>query len=309
MKSPYEIIGVQDKASAAEIQKAYRELAKKFHPDLHPEDKDAEDRFKEISAAYSLLSDPEKRAQYDRGEIDESGAERRERSFYREYADGHAGERYAPFGGDGTGSYSAEDIFAEVFGQYAEGRQGSKFQLRGADISYTLRCPFLDAVNGTTIPVELPDGRTLNVVVPKGTRDRQTLRLKGQGMPGISGGAAGDAFIEVHVEPHAFFSRKDENIHMTLPVTLKEAVLGGKVRVPTIDGTVDLNVPEGSNTGTTLRLRGKGIARSGGAGHGDQYVTLKVVLPAEPGEELKEFLRNWSPAEAGDVRAAEGMGR
>lgn len=309
MKSPYEIIGVQDKASAAEIQKAYRELAKKFHPDLHPEDKDAEERFKEISAAYSLLSDPEKRAQYDRGEIDESGAERRKRSFYREYADGHAGERYAPFGGDGTGSYSAEDIFAEVFGQYAEGRQGPKFQLRGADISYTLRCSFLDAVNGTTIPVELPDGRTLNVVVPKGTRDRQTLRLKGQGMPGISGGAAGDAFIEVHVEPHAFFSRKDENIHMTLPVTLKEAVLGGKVRVPTIDGTVDLNVPEGSNTGTTLRLRGKGIARSGGAGRGDQYVTLKVVLPAEPGEELKEFLRNWSPAEAGDVRAAEGMGR
>ena len=299
MDNPYDILGVKPGASDEDIRKAYRALAKKNHPDLHPGDKDAEERFKAISAAYHLLSDAEQRARFDRGEIDASGAERQERSFYRAYADGSGGANYSTFGGDGEGAFSAEDIFAEVFGRRGAGNERPQFRMRGADVTYTLRCAFFDAVNGVRKQIGLPDGKTLNVTIPKGTRDRQTLRLKGQGMPGIGGGPAGDAFIEVHIEPHALFRRKDDNIHVDIPVTLSEAVLGGKIRVPTVDGVVDLIVPKGSNTGTTLRLRGKGVPSStkGGTGtvRGDQYVTLKLVLPDAPDAALSAFLEDWSP--------------
>ena len=296
MDNPYDILGVTQGASDEEIRKAYRALAKKNHPDLHPGDTGAEERFKAISAANNFLSDAERRARFDRGEIDASGAERQERSFYRAYADGSGGETYSPSGADGEGAFSAEDIFAEVFGQRGPGDERARFRMRGADVTYTLRCPFLDAVNGARKQIALPDGKTLNVSIPKGTRDRQTLRLKGQGMPGIGGGPAGDAFIEVHIEPHALFRRKDDNIHVDIPVTLSEAVLGGKIRVPTIDGVVDLTVPKGSNTGTTLRLRGKGVPSAAGGARGDQYVTLKLVLPDTPDPALSEFLKDWSPA-------------
>jgi DnaJ-class molecular chaperone len=308
MKSPYDILGISPGSSDDDIQRAYRALAKKYHPDLHPDDKDAEERFKELSAAYSLLSDPEKRAQFDRGEIDASGAEQRERSFYRAYADANDRGKYSPFGADGEEGFSAEDIFAEVFGQAARGDAHARFRMRGADVTYSLRCPFLDAVNGATTRISLPDGKSLDVVIPKGTRDRQTLRLKGQGMPGIGGGSAGDAFVEIHIEPHAYFQRKDNNIHVEVPVTLSEAVLGGKIRVPTIDGNVSLTVPPGSNTGTSLRLRGKGVFSGQGGARGDQYVKLIVVLPDEPDEELAEFLKRWSPSRPYDVRARGGMG-
>lgn len=307
MKNPYDLLGVVSGASAEEIQKAYRELAKKHHPDLHPDDKEAEDRFKEISAAYTLLSDPEKRARFDRGEIDASGAEQRERSFYRAYADGSEGTRYSPSGADGEGGFSAEDIFAEVFGNFAGGEGQANFRMRGGDVTYSLRCPFLDAVNGAKKRIGLPDGKSLDVSIPQGTRDRQTLRLKGQGMAGIGGGPPGDAFVEIHVMPHAFFERKDDNIHVEVPVTLSEAVLGGKIRVPTIDGSVDLTIPPASNTGTTLRLRGKGIFSAKSSARGDQYVTLKVVLPEEPDEALREFLKNWTPRDQEDIRAKAGM--
>lgn len=307
MKNPYDILGVVSGATAEEIQAAYRELAKKNHPDLHPDDKKAEERFKEISAAYSLLSDPEKRARFDRGEIDESGAERRERSFYRAYADGSEGGRYSPFGSDAEGGFSAEDIFAEVFGNFGGGEEGAGFRMRGGDVTYTLRCPFLDAVNGAKKRVVLPDGKSLDVSIPRGTRDRQTLRLKGQGLAGIGGGPPGDAFVEVHIDSHAYFKRKDENIHVSVPVTLSEAVLGGKIRVPTIEGPVELTIPAGANTGTTLRLRGKGVFSAKNGAHGDQYVTLKVVLPEEPDEELIDFLKSWSPAQSYDVRERAGM--
>jgi DnaJ-class molecular chaperone len=307
MKNPYDILGVSPKASDDDIQKAYRALAKKHHPDLHPEDKDAEERFKEVSAAYSLLSDSEKRAQFDRGEIDASGAEQRERSFYRAYADGSDGGKYSPFGSAGDGGFSAEDIFAEVFGQHGQGEGRARFRMQGADVTYSLRCPFLDAVNGATTRINLPDGKSLDVAIPKGTRDRQTLRLKGQGMPGIGGGPAGDAYVEIHIEPHAFFERKDDNIHIEVPVTLSEAVLGGKIRVPTIDGHVSLTIPPGSNTGTNLRLRGKGVFSAKDGARGDQYVILTVVLPDEVDQDLKEFLESWSPSRPYDVRARAGM--
>lgn len=303
MKNPYEVLGVTPKATAEEIRKAYRQLAKKYHPDLHPGDKAAEERFKEVSAAHDLLSDAEKRARFDRGEIDASGAEQRERSFYRTYAEGDEGAKYWT-GGDGGGGGFAEDLFADLFGG---GGRGARMRMRGSDISYSLRCPFLDAVRGARTRITLPDGRALDVSIPPGTHDRQTLRLKGQGMPGLDNGPAGDAFIEIHIEPHAFFHRKDDNIHVEVPVTLAEAALGGKIDVPTVDGPVTMTVPPNSNTGTTLRLRGKGVPSAGGA-RGDQYVTLKVVLPDQPDDELKAFLEKWAPAHGYDVRRKAGMG-
>lgn len=306
MKSPYDVLGVPSTASQEEIRKAYRALAKKCHPDLHPGDKQAEDRFKEVTAAYDFLSDAEKRARFDRGEIDASGAERRERSFYRAYGDGSAGASYSPFGDEGASGFGAEDVFADIFGRFGGGGGRTQFRMQGADVTYTLRCAFLDAVSGASKRITFPDGKALDVTIPKGTRDRQTLRLKGQGMAGIGGGPPGDAYIEVHVEPHAFFTRKDDNIHVEVPVTLAEAVLGARIRVPTVDGPVTLTVPPGSNSGSTLRLRGKGVPAAGG-GRGDQYVTLKVVLPDKPDDELREFLRTWGPAHPYDVRSKEGM--
>lgn len=305
MKNPYEVLGVTPKATAEEIRKAYRQLAKKYHPDLHPGDKAAEERFKEVSAANDLLSDPEKRARFDRGEIDETGAERRERAFYRSYAEGGDGPKYWS-SGDQEGAGFGEDLFADLFG--GMGRSGgARMRMRGADATYSLRCPFLDAVRGARTRITLPDGKALDVTIPAGTHDRQTLRLKGQGMPGIGGGPPGDAFVEIHVEPHAFFRRKDDNIHVEVPVGLAEAVLGGKIQVPTVDGPVTLTVPPNSNTGTTLRLRGKGVPASGGRPRGDQYVTLKVVLPDAPDDELRAFLEQWSKAHPYDARAKAGM--
>ncbi len=286
MRDPYEILGVRRDASEAEIKKAYRQLAKKYHPDLNPGNAEAASRFKDISAAYDLLSDPVKRARYDRGEIDVTGAERPERHFYRAYAEGPEGMKY----GAGPG-FDPEDLFAELFGR---GRRGRGFAARGADVSYVLPVDFLEAAVGAKKRVTMPDGRTLEITIPPGTEDRQTLRLKGQGEPGIGGGPPGDAYIEVHLQPHAFFTRKDNDVHVELPVSLAEAVLGGKITVPTIDGDVVMTVPRGANTGTVLRLKGRGIVDRRSGQRGDQYVKLKVVLPDPPDPELTRFVENWS---------------
>jgi DnaJ-class molecular chaperone len=177
----------------------------------------------------------------------------------------------------------------------------------GADVSYTLRVGFLDAANGARQRITLPDGRAIDVNIPEGTHDRQTLRLKGQGQPGMGGGEAGDAYIEIHVEPHAFFTRKDNDVHVEVPVTVDEAVLGAKIEVPTVSGTVNLTVPAGSNTGTTLRLKGRGILDSRTKARGDQYVKLKVVLPDSPDDELRSFVEQWAKTHKYDVRRKAGM--
>jgi len=297
MRDPYEVLGVKRSASQDEIKAAYRKLAKKHHPDLNPGNAAAAAKFKDISAAYDLLSDAQKRARYDRGEIDASGAERPERNFYRAYAEGPEGTKY----GAGAG-FDPDDLFADLFGR---GRR--EFRARGNDVSYTLTVDFVDAAIGAKKRVTMPDGRTLDVSIPPGTEDRQSLRLKGQGQPGFGGGPPGDAFIEVHIQPHAFFSRKDMDIHMELPVSLSEVVAGGKVTVPTVDGEVAMTIPKGSNTGTTLRLKGRGVMDRKSKMRGDQYVKLKIVLPDPADPELVRFVEQWSKGRDADVRARFSM--
>ena len=174
---------------------------------------------------------------------------------------------------------------------------------RGADISYALPIDFLEAAKGAKKRVTMADGRTIDLTIPPGVHDRQTLRLKGQGMPGFEGGAAGDAYVELNIQPHPYFERKDHNIHMDLPVSLPEAVLGGRIEVPTIDGPVTMTVPKGSNTGTTLRLRGRGVVDQRSGQRGDQYVRLQVALPKTADAELEEAVRRWAANHPYDPRA------
>jgi DnaJ-class molecular chaperone len=296
MSDPYQTLGVAKTASQDEIRKAYRKLAKQYHPDLHPGDKAAESKFKDISGAYDLLSDAKKRERFDKGEIDEQGHERPDQSFYRQYADGNAGAKYAQ--GDFGGFEDMGDVFADLFGGRggARGAAGGRreFRMPGADVSYSLRASFLEAANGAKKRITMPDGKSLDLSIPKGVKDRQTLRLKGQGQPGIGGGPPGDAYVEIVIEPHAFFTRKDNDVHLVLPVTLAEAVAGGKVAVPTVSGNVTLTVPKGSNTGTQLRLKGKGILDPASGQTGDQYVRLEVVLPEQSDEALETFVKDWA---------------
>jgi len=291
MEDPYKILGVKTNASAEEIRAAYRKLAKLHHPDLNPGNKTAEEKFKEISAANDLLSDPEKRARFDRGEIDASGAERPpERQFYRDFGDAAAGGKYRA--GPTFDPDDLSSIFEQAFGQgegFAGRRGGQGFNARGADVRYALSVGFLDAANGTTRRLTLPDGRTLDVTIPAGLESGRVLRLSGQGMAGFGKGPPGDALIEVDVEPHPFFRREGKDIVLVLPVSLQEAVLGAKVDVPTIRGPVSLKVPPNSTGGTKLRLKTRGIAG------GDQYVELKIVLPTDSEPELEAFLKDWTP--------------
>ena len=283
---PYEVLGVAKDASAEDVRKAYRALAKKLHPDLNPGNEATEEKFKEVSAAYDLIGDPEKRARYDKGEIDASGAERPPRGFYRDHAGG-AGDRYAS--ADGFADMAAaDDILAEIF---RRGDRGN-LRMRGQNARYRLELDFLDAVNGAKQQVTLPDGSVLDVTIPPGTRDGQTLRLRGKGLPGFNGGEPGDALVEIAVRPHRTFTRKDDDIHIELPISLRDAVLGGKVDVPTPEGSVTMTVPKWSNTGSVLRLKGKGAARRDGS-RGDQYVRLEVMLPVKPDADLERLISQW----------------
>ena len=291
---PYTTLGVKKDATQDEIQKAYRGLAKKLHPDLNPGNKVAEDKFKELSAAYDLLSDPDKRARFDRGEIDASGTERPRQQYYRDFADQQGWSAYTNNAGFADfGDYAgAEDILSEIFGR--EGRADRR--RRGQDVRYHLDLSFLDAVNGGKQSIVLPDGTTLDVNIPPGTRDGQILRLKGKGRPAVGDGPPGDALIEVSVLPHPYFTRKGDDIYLDLPISLKEAVLGARVKVSTPSGTVTVAVPKWSSTGRVLRLKGRGVPRSDGS-KGDQYVTLRLVLPQKPDSKLEAFVAKWQPAE------------
>jgi DnaJ-class molecular chaperone len=290
MKDPYEILGVQKTDSANAIRAAYRKLAKTHHPDLNPGKTEALERFKEISGAYDLLSDPDKRARYDRGEIDGSGNEvPPQRPFYRDYADAAGQSRYR--GQTGFDPENLEDILAQAFGARGAGARGGgqHFTARGSDAHYTLTVGFLDAANGTSRRITLPEGKTLDVRIPAGTRDGHVLRLKGQGMPGLGGGPTGDALVEIVVAPHPLFRREGDDIIIELPVTIQEAVVGASLEVPTIKGKVRLTIPPNSGTGTRLRLRGRGIH------DGHQFVQLHIALPPVDEPALAEFLKTWTP--------------
>jgi DnaJ-class molecular chaperone len=296
MKDPYEILGVQRSDDAAAIRAAYRKLAKTHHPDLNPGKPEAAERFKEISTAYDLLSDADKRARFDRGEIDAAGHEvPPQRPFYRDFGDQPGGWQHY------EGHLDPEDlanIFAQGFRRGgASGNGGTRFRARGQDAHYTLTVGFLDAANGTTRRITMPEGRTLDVRIPAGVQDGQLIRLKGQGMPGLGGGPAGDALVEVTVAPHRLFRREGDDIIIELPVSVQEAVLGATLEVPTIKGKVRLAIPPGSGTGTRLRLRGRGIR------DGHQFVQLHVVLPPGDEPELAEFLKGWTPRRTSDPRA------
>ncbi|HVC60796.1 MAG TPA: DnaJ C-terminal domain-containing protein [Acetobacteraceae bacterium] len=295
MKDPYEVLGVQKTANEAAIRAAYRKLAKRHHPDLNPGKPEAAERFKEINAANNILSDADKRARFDRGEIDAAGNEvPPERPFYRDYGDAPGREKYHM----NIDPDDLESIFAHAFGGGPAGAPGGRrFSARGSDAHYTLTVGFLDAANGTTRRITLPEGRTLDVRIPAGVHDGHILRLKGQGMPGLGGGPVGDALVEIAVAPHPLFHREGDDIIVALPVTIQEAVLGATLEVPTIKGKVRLTIPPNSGTGTRLRLRGRGIHQ------GHQFVQLHVVLPPADEPDLAGFLKSWQPKQAFNPRA------
>jgi DnaJ-class molecular chaperone len=306
-RSLYDELGVSRNASEEEITRAFRKLAKAYHPDLHPGDKKAEEKFKRISAAYEILSDKTKRARYDRGEIDEEG---RERVFagggFRPGAG--AGETRFEFGG--PGGINFEEILGDLFGaRRRSGRAGGPFAGGGPfgggsfaggfggfgggvgeDLKVTTEVDFTTAARGGTRRVILPDGSAVDVTIPAGTADGTVLRLKGKGRPGPAG--PGDALVEVKVAPHPRFERKGLDVVVDQPVPLAIAVRGGKVRVPTLDGEVALTVPPRTSSGTMLRLKGKGIKDARTGQQGDQLVRVLIELPKE--RELLELLERWA---------------
>lgn len=294
MKDPYDILGVPRNASADVIKKTYRQLARKLHPDSAGDDPAAEDRFKDLSAAYELLSDSTKRASYDRGEIDASGNPVR-----------HSG----PFGGRSAGGRGhGRSPFDDFFRQHKR-RANANIQIDGADVSYSLKVSFADAVKGANKHVSMTTGKRLAVNIPPGTKSGQVLRLKGQGMGGLGGGANGDAHVEIKVDTDPLFRREGDHIKMDCPVTLSEAVLGARIEVPTVHGPVTVIVPSGSNTGTTLRLKGKGVKMPKASAAGDQLVILKVMLPKKPDEKLTEFVEKWTKDHDYDVRSGSAFGK
>lgn len=301
---PYTALGLKKDATADEIRKAYRKIARESHPDLNPDDAGAEARFKAASAAYDLLKDPEQRGRFDRGEIDASGAERPQQRYYRDYA----GDPGNPYRGGGGGARfedfgDAADIFAEML-RNRRGADGGGFSARGQDVHYALSVPFLDAARGGEARVTLAGGEPVAVRIPEGAEDGTTLRLRGRGSPGYGDGPPGDALITLSVRPHALFRREGNDILVELPITLPEAVLGGKVEVPTIDGPVSLTIPKGVSSGRTLRLRGRGVTGAGGT-KGDQMVELKIVLPPKVDDALAEFMTTWKAGRSYNPR--EGM--
>ncbi|MGK9166789.1 J domain-containing protein [Inquilinus limosus] len=301
MDDPYAVLGVPRTASDDEIRRAYRKLAKKYHPDLNRGDPGAEERFKAVSSAYDLLGDAEKRRRFDAGEIDANGAER---AYARRPGGGWAGsgaggtryQRYDNFDAFADAG-DLDDILRGMFGQGGARAGGGK----GRDISYTLRVDFRLAVEGGETTVTLADGRSLKITLPVGLTDGQTIRLRGQGERGPRG-VPGDALIEVRIIPDPVLERDGNDIRMTLPVSLQEAVLGGRVEVPTLLGPVMLTIPKGSNSGTVLRLKGKGVRSPTADGRGDQYVRLAVTLPDPIDPELARFVEDWGARHNYDPR-------
>jgi DnaJ-class molecular chaperone len=286
---PYAVLGVSKSASEDDIRRAFRKLAKECHPDLHPGNTGAADRFKRVTAAYEIVGDAERRKAYDRGEIDASGEPRRQ----YHHAHPRGGARTA---GGRHDDFAFGDIFSEMFGDAAHGgREGGRpgFARRGADVRYTLEVDFLEAARGTKKRVTMPEGGVLDLTVPVGVSDGQVLRLRGKGGAGLAGGASGDALVEIHVKQSAEFKRSGFDILVEVPVTIDEAVLGARIEVPTVEGRVALTIPKGTSSGRVFRLKGKGIANPAAGTTGDQLVSIRIVLPETVDDTLSYFLTEW----------------
>ncbi len=324
MRDPYVVLGVTRTASADEIKKGFRKLAKKLHPYANKNDPSAAVKFAEINTAYEILGDEQKRKAFDRGEIDAEGKPRFQ--GFEGARPGAGGFRPGGFPGDGAqfetfnfgsggrrgpgGLGGFEDVLSSVFGM-AGRRGGPDFAgrfgggdlgaIEGEDVTAEMTISLNEAATGTKRRVQLPIGKDLEVNVPPGLTDGQQMRLKGQGMPGQSGGGAGDVLITVKIAPHPRFTLEGSNLRVDVPVTPYEAVLGGKVRVPTLDGAVDLSIPRHSQAGRTFRLTGKGLPLKGG-GHGDLFASLRIVLPDHPSEEVEGMMREWRESAPYDPR-------
>ncbi len=331
MRDPYEILGVQKNATPAAVKSAFRRLAKKLHPDANKTDKAAATKFTELNAAYEIVGDVEKRKAFDRGEIDAEGKPR-----FQGFPGGGAGRgRPGPggftqdgnfesftWGSDGVhrggagggragggfrsgGGGGIDDILKEMFGA-GGGRRAQQFEQEdfggapaGRDVTGTVTITLPEVLTGTSRRVHLPTGKDIDAKIPAGLADGQTIRLKGQGLPG-PGGSAGDALITVTIAEHPLFKRDGANLRLELPVTLYEAVLGGKVRVPTLDGAVQLAIPPGTSSGRTLRVKGKGLPSKDGAG--DLYATVRIVLPEGGDADLDELMTKWRDGKPYDPR-------
>ena len=315
MPDLYSTLGVKREASEAEIKSAYRKLAKQLHPDRNKDNLKASERFKQVSAANAILSDVDKRGQYNRGEIDDEGNPKIPAGFTRGGGGGgFQGFRAAP-GGATTSTFEfggdPSELFSELFGRTQAGGRSSPFEgaggfraaSKGADRAYRLAVPFEEAARLLAQRVQLANGRTLDVKLPPGFESGAQIRLSGQGDTGTGG--TGDALVTLDIEAHPFFMRDGDDVRLNLPVRLDEAVLGAKVRTPTVDGPVTLTVPAGATSGRVLRLKGKGFTRTGGE-RGDQYVTLMIDLPTADAE-LTAFVEGWEGDRQRNPRAALGV--
>jgi DnaJ-class molecular chaperone len=324
MRDPYDVLGVSKSASAADIKSAFRKLAKKLHPDANKHDPKAASRFAELNAAHEILGDVEKRKAFDRGEIDAEGKPRFQgfegfgagpggfggEGVFETFSFGPGGSQRS--GGRARGGFSGfEDILKDVFSGARAGRGGGNFQFEdeetqpahGGDLTATVTITLAEAAKGTRRRVQLPTGKEVEVKIPAGLAEGQQIRLKGQGVAGAAAGARGrpgDVLITVSIAPHPLFERSGADLRLELPVTLYEAVLGGKVRVPTLDGAVELAIPAGTNAGRTFRLKGKGFPTKDSTG--DLLATVRIVLPGGADAELEELMRKWRDKRPYDPR-------
>jgi DnaJ-class molecular chaperone len=304
MRDPYDVLGVPKSASAADIKKAYRQLAKKYHPDRNKDDAKSKERFAEINTAYEIVGDEKKKAQFDRGEIGPDGKPRGFEGFgagpggfSRAWrgAGGGPGDQHYEFnfgggrGGAGGAGFDPGDLFADLFG--GGRRRAQAAAARGDDVVATATVPLETAAKGGAARVIVPSGRTLEVKIPAGVEDGQQIRLRGQGQPGLRGGESGDALVTVKIAAHPWLKLEGRDLRVELPVTIYEAALGARVQTPTLDGKVELAVPPGSNGGRVLRLRGRGLPASDSKPAGDLYVALKIMLPEEPDADFEARMR------------------
>lgn len=318
MRNPYEVLGVKRDASEAEIKSAFRKLAKKHHPDRNKDDPKAQERFSEVNSAYEIVGDKDKRKQFDRGEIDAQGKPRFQgfEGFGQQPGGGRGNNfgggartfRWSTSGGAGASPFDSDDILSEILGGMGGGGArrsgGARPASRGDDLSVNAAITLEQLVRGDKARVDLPTGKTYEVAVPPGTKSGHVIRLKGMGRPGVMGGHPGDVLITIEFVPHPVFKVEGDTLKVDLPVTLDEAVLGAKVRVPTLEGAVTITVPKNSDGSRPMRLKGKGLPKTGDK-RGDLLVSLRIVLPKESDADLEALMNRWRDENRYSARESE----